>query len=90
MIEGTLKQHQMGDIDVWHLSKDEHEALRRKTAYNSSGALPSVLMTNIKWSEPPGTPVSDGTPGMKARDDDYLYICVSRNKWKRAPLEGIF
>lgn len=34
----------------------------------------------------PATTDSSGAAGQMAYDDDYLYVCTSLNKWKRAPL----
>ena len=39
------------------------------------------------WWTVPATATSTGTPGRKAYDADYLYVCVSNNTWKRVALE---
>jgi hypothetical protein len=35
------------------------------------------------WSSVPASATSTGTAGQLAYDDDYCYICVAANKWKR-------
>lgn len=45
--------------------------------------LPSSIM---KWVSAPATPTSSGTAGEASYDNDYLYICVATNTWKRMPL----
>lgn len=36
----------------------------------------------------PATSSSNGTPGVIARDSDYIYVCVANNTWKRSLLES--
>ena len=74
----------------WHLTKDEWEAVNRFGDTDRPGLMPCVFMDNLKWQPVPGTPYSHGKPGQKARDNDYLYICVRNNLWKRAPMEDSF
>lgn len=31
----------------------------------------------------PATPTSPGEPGQLARDDDYIYVCIEMNTWRR-------
>ena len=38
------------------------------------------------WSSVPATATSSGTAGAKARDANFLYICVAANTWRRTPL----
>lgn len=40
----------------------------------------------VKWVTAPTTPTSSGTAGEASYDNDYLYICVATNTWKRMPL----
>jgi len=40
----------------------------------------------VKWVSAPATPTSTGTAGEASYDNDYLYICVATNSWKRMPL----
>lgn len=35
---------------------------------------------------PPATPTSAGTLGQCSEDDDYFYIVVAANTWRRVPL----
>jgi len=37
---------------------------------------------------PPESNNSEGAVGNVAFDDDYMYLCVTENKWKRAPIMG--
>jgi hypothetical protein len=38
------------------------------------------------WVDAPATPLSQGTSGEIANDDDYFYVCVGENNWKRSAL----
>lgn len=38
---------------------------------------------------PPVAPNSDGSPGQITYDENYLYVCVGVNTWKRVPFEVI-
>ena len=38
------------------------------------------------WVDAPSTPSSQGTAGEIANDDDYFYVCVGENNWKRSAL----
>lgn len=40
----------------------------------------------IEWVTPPAATNSTGTPGQAAYSDNYLYICISSNTWRRATL----
>lgn len=62
------------------------------TAVDKDGKL-SVVNTdsgeNITFGvAPPASSSSPGTTGDHAWDEDYIYICVSDNNWKRAPLSS--
>jgi len=37
----------------------------------------------LEWTIPPTSISSNGTAGQIAYANNYLYICVSTNKWKR-------
>ena len=37
----------------------------------------------LEWTFPPTSISSNGTAGQIAYANNYLYICVSNNKWKR-------
>jgi hypothetical protein len=37
----------------------------------------------LEWTFPPTSISSNGTAGQIAYANNYLYICVSANKWKR-------
>jgi hypothetical protein len=40
----------------------------------------------LSWSSVPASATSTGTAGQVSYDDDYLYVCVATNKWKRIPM----
>jgi hypothetical protein len=82
-----LHVHPKPQVEEWHLTKEEQQAVNRYGTHSQAGLLPSVLYRNIKWQEPPGTPYSPGKPGQRARDNTYVYICVRNNLWKRALVE---
>ena len=77
-------------IEEWHLTEEQQKAVNRYGTHNQSGILPEAIYENIVWQDVPGTPYSPGTPGQKARDNAYLYICVRNNLWKRTPVEEFF
>ena len=77
-------------LEDWHLTEDEMNAVNRYGSHNQTGMLPESLYENLTWSDVPGTPYSPGTPGQKARNNQFLYICVSDGLWKRAPVEVVF
>jgi hypothetical protein len=45
-----------------------------------------VYADTLAWAAVPATPTSTGVAGAKARDANFLYICVSTNTWRRTPL----
>lgn len=49
----------------------------------ATAQLPASI---VKWVSAPATPTSTGTAGEASYDNDYLYICVATNSWKRMPL----
>lgn len=49
-------------------------------------AVAQLPATVINWASPPATKISTGTAGEISYDNDYLYICVAPNSWKRIPL----
>lgn len=85
-----LHVHADRPAEDWHLTDDEHKAVNRYGSHNQTGVLPAVIFKHITWQAVPGTPYSPGRPGQKARDGQYLYICVKNNLWKRAPVEDTF
>jgi hypothetical protein len=38
------------------------------------------------WVDPPSATGSQGTSGEIAQDDDYFYVCINDNSWKRSAL----
>lgn len=77
-------------VEEWHLTEDEYKAVNRYGNADQSGIMPAVVYQTMAWQDVPATPFSPGKPGMKARDDNYLYICVRKNYWKRAAVENSF
>jgi len=49
----------------------------------ASAQLPTTLMS---WSSVPASATATGTVGEIAQDNDYLYVCVATNVWKRTPM----
>ncbi|GAG14355.1 unnamed protein product, partial [marine sediment metagenome] len=55
-------------------------------AYYINGS-PAVLTTNrIDDTTPPITATDSGTKGDTAFDDDFIYLCIQDNIWKRTPV----
>lgn len=52
----------------------------------SIDALTAVEVMGILWQTAPATPTSTGTVDQIAYDEDYLYVCVATDTWRRAPL----
>lgn len=50
---------------------------------NSTPKRPSTSVMLSTVSEVPQSPTADGTPGDIFLSDDYLYICVGTNSWRR-------
>lgn len=48
-----------------------------------SSAEKSTWNGKLNWGTVPASATSTGTAGTMAFDDDYFYICVATNKWKR-------
>jgi len=46
----------------------------------------AYLLGSLLPSTAPATPTSTGTPGEHAYDENYFYICVATDTWKRSPL----
>lgn len=54
------------------------------TANNTASIYNALnLSTYIKFSQAPSTPTSPGVSGQVAYQNNYLYICVSNNNWRR-------
>jgi hypothetical protein len=60
-----------------HISAtDVHVTSGDKTNWNAK----------LSWASVPASATSTGTAGNIAYEDDYLYVCVASNKWKRIPM----
>lgn len=53
---------------------------------DASIILPSVSGTLIVEVAPPSTATSVGIKGQRAYNNDYSYVCIATNTWKRSPL----
>lgn len=53
-----------------------HVAAGEKTTWNAK----------LGWSSVPASSASTGTVGNISYDNDYLYVCVATNTWKKMPL----
>lgn len=49
-------------------------------------ALTATQVMGILWQTAPATPTSTGTVNQIAYDEDYIYVCVATDTWRRAPL----
>lgn len=76
--------------EEWHLTEDEYKAVNRYGTADQSGIMPSVLYQTMAWQPVPLTQTSPGAMGMKAIDENYMYICIRNNFWKRVPVESTF
>lgn len=67
---------------------------------NGNVGSDSDLTNNLNWIEfetsgtgdtwilpPPVSSFDTGTPGDKSYDDDFIYICISENTWKRISMD---
>ncbi len=48
--------------------------------------LIDAIVTGAAVTTPPATAASPGTAGQTALDNDYFYVCISADTWKRSPL----
>lgn len=69
-----------------HLNEDEHAVATRTANRGERGLVPSGMILEGVWYEPPATSSSQGMKGMRAFDEDYMYLCVATNTWRRLPL----
>lgn len=46
----------------------------------------SIGSSKLSWGPVPLTASDTGQPGQVAYDDDYFYVCVDLDEWKRASL----
>lgn len=51
-----------------------------------TSAIQTQLNTKLAFASAPATTSSTGTAGQIAYDNDYLYICVATNSWKKTAL----
>lgn len=51
-----------------------------------TSAIQTQINGKLNWVSPPVSANATGTAGQIAYDDDYIYVCVSTNKWKRIPI----
>lgn len=45
-----------------------------------------TLPSGLEWVAAPATSISAGTAGAVAYDDNYFYLCVATNVWRRTPI----
>ena len=48
---------------------------------------PHQVLVRQTLVEPPASSTSPGQKGDIAIDENYIYVCVAENLWKRVPLE---
>jgi len=56
-----------------------------KFAVSKAGGLTLSSKLNLP-SQPPASATATGTTGDVAWDQNYIYICIATNTWKRSPL----
>lgn len=49
-------------------------------------ALTATQVMGILWQTAPATPTSTGTVDQIAYDEDYIYVCIATDTWRRSPL----
>jgi len=52
----------------------------------TNGDLGKLAFEDIVMSQVPASATAVGTKGDIAQDNDYLYICISQNTWKRVAI----
>lgn len=78
--------HDQGN-GVEHLTEVNHHHATQEATREERGLMPPAMIFEGVWYKPPAVFNSPGRPGMKAFDEDYMYICVSLNIWRRVELE---
>jgi len=63
----------------------EQTVVGRITSGNIT-ALTGTQVMGILWSSAPATPTSTGTVNQMAYDEDYFYVCVATDTWRRTAL----
>ena len=63
------------------LNEDKREIYYVDQSTGEAKKAGSLLSSTV-----PTTPTSTGTAGEHAYDENYFYICVATNIWKRTPL----
>lgn len=71
-----------------YFATDTHQLLQ---AYYNGNTLTWTTLgggsgTGITWSSVPATSSSSGTAGEIAYNNNYFYVCVANNTWKRVAL----
>jgi hypothetical protein len=51
-----------------------------------TSAIQTQINTKMNWVSAPVSATATGTVGQVAYDNDYIYICVATNVWKRMPI----
>ena len=77
--------------EKFHLSQSERQGTLKGATYANDGIMPAGILRDLIWTDPvPTTSNYPGKKGQKARDDNYLYICIRDNYWKRVDGENTF
>jgi hypothetical protein len=58
--------------------------------YNQLGGRTGASATGIFLASPPQHAGSVGSPGQIAFDQNFFYVCIGTNSWKRSALLGSF
>jgi hypothetical protein len=79
------RQHDQGN-GVNHLTEDAHEQATNEATRTRAGLMPSAIVLEGAWYKPPAIWSAPGLPGMRAFDENYLYLCVAPNVWRMVEL----
>ena len=75
-------------INKLYFATDTHKLLQ--ASYNNGEVVWHELgnsgTSGITWSNVPSSSADTGSPGQIAYDNNYFYVCVAANTWKRATL----
>jgi hypothetical protein len=82
--------HNQGGLNTpyekYHLTEAQWERAIRSATAAQDGLAPAGAMDYMDYVTPPLESNSPGTEGQRALDDNYFYLCVGTDTWRRIPL----